>query len=423
MSTHPRRRGPVLTWGVPPLAWVAALAVMPGRLAAQAMISAQVTPVLTRADPVPGGGSLTELRFTAPVVMAMADLFGGRLRLHLTLDGEGWTMPGGVLATGDFGEGWEDRRHPHTWMHEATVSAVDVAPLPAGIHWSLTAGKGFAPYGTDDPMMRPALLFPVNHHWSQILERALAIVGVRRGAVTLEGSIFNGDEPVSWDQWPIWSRFGDSWSVRALVDPSPGLELQGSYAYVKSPENRAGAGPDQDKVSVSARVERPLGAGRIYGLAEWAYNSEAAGFFKFYSGLAETQWSRAGQRVYVRLERTDRPEDERVYGNPFRTVRPLVESSIIGITRWFITTAGYGHALTPDRLPVHVEGIVEASYAHVSRVTGLFDPTSYYGRNDLWMFSVAMRFSAGAAMHRMMGRYGVAADAGRGMAMGPRRME
>ena len=395
-----------------PLAALAVLALVPGPLAAQVMLSAQVTPVLTRADPVPGGSSLTELRFTAPVVMATADLLGGRLRLHATLDGEGWTMPNGVLATGDFGEGWEDRRHPHTWAHELIVSAMDLPILPAGIHWSLTAGKGFAPYGTDDPMMRPALTFPVNHHWSQILERALAILGVRRGAVTLEGSIFNGDEPERWDQWPNWSRFGDSWSARALVAPSAALELQASVAHVKSPENRAGAGPDQDKASVSARIERPLGAGEIYGLAEWAYNSEAAGFFKFYSALAETQWSRGAQRIYLRLERTDRPEDERVFGNPFRTVRPLLESSIIGITRWLVATGGYGHGLTPARLPVHVEGIAEVEYAHVSKVTGLLDPASFYGRNDLWMLSAALRITAGAPMHRMMGRYGVAAAGG-----------
>lgn len=52
-------------------------------------------------------------------------------------------------------------------------------------------------------------------------------------------------------------------------------------------------------------------------------------------------------------------------------------------------------------------------------MTGLFDPTSFYGRNDLWMFSVAMRVSVGAPMHRMMGRYGVTADAGRDMVMSP----
>jgi hypothetical protein len=394
------------------LAALAAWTLLPGPLAAQVIFGAQVTPTLTRADPAPGGASLTELRFDAPLVYGMADLLHNRLRLHVTLNGEGLTMPQGQLSTGDFGEGWEDRRHPHTWAHELIVSAVDPARLPAGIHWSLTAGKGFASFGTDDPMTRPTLIFPVNHHWSQVLERALAMLGLRRGPVMLEAALFNGDEPERWDRWPNWMRFGDSWSVRAQVRPSPAVELQASYARVKSPENRPGAGPLHEKVDVSARLERPLGAGRIYVLAEWAYNSEAQGFFKYYSGLAEAQWSRAKHRVYLRLERTDRPEEERVFGNPFRSNRPHLENSNIGITRWSVATGGYGRGLMPDRLPLQVEAIAEVEYARVRSLTGLFDPASFYGRNDLWVLSVALRVAAGAPMHRM-GRYGVAADGGR----------
>ena len=378
------------------------------RLHAQEMVGVQVTPVLTRADPVPGGSTRTELRLNAPLLFGSLRLAGGRLVLHAMLNGEGWTMPHGQLATGNFGEGWEDRRHPHTWAHELIASATDLVALPGGVHWSLTAGKGFAPYGTDDPMNRPALIFPVNHHWSQILERAILILGVRRGALLVEGGIFNGDEPERFSQWPNWRRFGDSWSARAHLLPSHGLELQASYAHVKSPENRPGAGPWHQKVSVSARLERTLGAGRLYGLAEWAFNSEADGFFKYYSGLVEAQWSHARDRVYGRLERSDRPEEERVFGNPFRSNRPHLENSNIGITRWTIATAGYGRRLTPARLPVRVEAIGEAAYARARTLTGLFDPAFYFGRNDLWKFSVALRIGAGASPHRM-GRYGVTA--------------
>ena len=57
---------------------------------------------------------------------------------------------------------------------------------------SLTAGKGFAPFGTDDPMSRPVLRYPVNHHLAQILERAVAIGRSIAGAVTA------GVRPVQW---------------------------------------------------------------------------------------------------------------------------------------------------------------------------------------------------------------------------------
>jgi hypothetical protein len=115
--------------------------------------------------------------------------------------------------------------------------------------------------------------------------------------------------------------------------------------------------------------------------------------------------------VYLRLERTDRPEEERVFGDPFRTNRPFLENSVIGVTRWSLATAGYGRGLTPGRLPVHVEGIAEVEFARVRSLTGLFDPATFYGRNDLWMLSVALRIAAGSPMHRM-GRYGIAADGG-----------
>jgi hypothetical protein len=387
------------------LAALATGALLPGSAAAQVMVGAEVTPVVTRAAPVPGGSALTELRFTAPLLFGSANLFDGRVRLHAMLDGEGWTMPHGQLATGAFGEGWEDRRHPHTWAHELIASATGFAPLPGGIHWSLTAGKGFVAFGTDDPMSRPALIYPVNHHWSQILERAVTILGLRRGPVTLEGTLFNGDEPARWDGWPNWSRFGDSWSARALVAASSAVELQASYAHVKSPENRGGAGLPHDKVSVSARIVRPLGAGRIYGLVEWASDAEAT--FTYHSALAEAQWSCAASRVYLRLERTDRPEEERVFGDPFRTNRPFLENSVIGVTRWSVATAGYGRGLTPERLPVHVEAVAEVAYDRVRALTGLFDPAAFYGRKTLWMTSLALRIAAGMPLHRM-GRYGIA---------------
>jgi len=52
---------------------------------------------------------------------------------------------------------------------------------------SLAAGKGFVPFGTDDPMTRPFAAYPVNHHLAQILERYVAIAAVSAGPVIVEG--------------------------------------------------------------------------------------------------------------------------------------------------------------------------------------------------------------------------------------------
>jgi hypothetical protein len=211
----------------------------------------------TRVDPVPRNRSLGEIRATQVAIMAHGGAFSNRLRLLATVNLEGLTMPDGELTPGAWGEGFIDRRHPHTYLHELILSTDDLlGSLDGAARLSLAAGKGFAPFGTDDPMVRPAVRYPVNHHLAQILERAVAIAGVRAGPLAIEAGLFNGDEPERPGQWPRVSRFGDSWSGRVTVLPTPGVELQGSYARVHSPEHRPGSGSDQHKGRAGSGLTR-----------------------------------------------------------------------------------------------------------------------------------------------------------------------
>jgi hypothetical protein len=370
---------------------------------------ANAIPVYTWADPVPRGGSLGEVRVVQPTVMAHAGALSNRLRLVTTLNLEGLTIKDGELALGDWGEGFMDRRHPHTYVHEVVFSFDDLLGEFAGApQVSLSAGKGFAPFGTDDPMARPVVRYPVNHHLAQILERVVGIVGVRAGPLMLEAGLFNGDEPERPGQWPRISRFGDSWSGRLTLVPTPQLELQGSHAEVHSPEHRLGSGTDQSKWSLSARWDGNVQHFPVYGLLEWARTSEADGFFVFHSLLAEGAWTLGRSRLHYRFERTERPEEGRTL-NPFRSVRPHFENSILGKTRWTIYTLGYGFQLRPLDL-ITTLPFVEVSYGRIARVGGgLFDPRTFYGKNSFWSFSVGARVSLGMSLHRM-GRYGVAQD-------------
>jgi hypothetical protein len=374
-------------------------------------VGVNAIPVYTRADPVPRGGALGEVRLVQPTIMAHAGTLRDRLRLLATLDFEGWTMPDGELAPGDWGEGFMDRRHPHTYAHELILSYLQP------FHWgtvSVSAGKGFAPFGTDDPMSRPPVRFPVNHHLSQILERAVGILGVRVGPVLLEGGLFNGDEPDRPGRWPELSRFGDSWSGRLTVYPLAQLELQGSHAEVHSPEHRQGFGTDQDKWSLSGRWTGTLRDSPLYALVEWARTSEAEGFFLFHSLLGEGAWNPGRHRLLYRFERTERPEEERLL-NPFRSARPHLENSILGTTRWTIHTAGYGFQLTPVR-GLEAVPFVEVSFGRVGEVgEGLFNPEVFYGKTSFWSLSLGARLNAGFPLHRM-GRYGVAQDTAAGAA-------
>jgi len=371
--------------------------------------SAQAVLAGTRVSPVPGGRSATGLDVLEPMFMLSAAGFGRHLVLHGTLDLEGLTIPDGVLGIGDWGEGFDDRRHPHTYAHELMVSGVNLlGRAEQAVNLSLSAGKGFVPFGSDDPMVRPALRFPVNHHWSQILERAVAIAGLRAGPVIVEGALFNGDEPERPGQWPrIGHRFGDSWSGRVTVMPVDGMELEVSRAKVHSPENRPGAATDQRKWHAGARLDRPLARGRFYALGEWARTDEADGFFRFESLLGEAQWSSGMHRGYYQFERTERPEEERTT-DPFRSLRPHLENSILGTTRWSVHTAGYGFTFRPVAGKVRVEPMIEASYARVADIGGgLFSSRSLYGRVTFWSLTAAVRLATGDT-HRM-GRYGVAA--------------
>jgi len=357
----------------------------------------------TYADPIPRGGSLGEIRLVQPTLMAHGGAWGNRLGLLATFNFEGLTIPDGELALGDWGEGFMDRRHPHTYVHEVVLSVRQ--PLGFGVV-SLSAGKGFAPFGTDDPMARPVLRYPVNHHLAQILERAVAILGVRAGPFLFEGGLFNGDEPDRPGRWPRVSRFGDSWSVRLTGYPVQHLELEGSHAEVNSPEHRPGFGIDQSKWSLAARWSGSVGKFPTYGMLEWARTSEAQGFLVLNSLLGEGAWTAGHHRLHYRFERTERPEEERTL-SPFRSQRPHLENSILGTTRWTIHTAGYAFRLNPldavEALP-----FVELSYGRITAFGGgLIDPESFYGKTSFWSAAVGARLTLGLPIHRM-GRYGVA---------------
>ncbi len=351
------------------------------------------------ADPIPLGGTLTEVRVVQPVFMTDASFRW--LRARATVNLEGATIPDGELATGDWGEGFVDRRHPHTYAHELMLwGNAGNERLGAAVG----AGKGFVPFGTDDPMSRPFLRYPVNHHFAQILERAVVFANVRRGPIVLEGSVFNGDEPERPNQWPNMERFGDSWAVRLLLKPIPELELQGSFADVASPEHRPGAGPGQSKWSISGRWEGAIAAEQTYALVEWAQSTDQNNIFQFVSWLAEAAWFPGAARIAYRWEKTERPEETRTFDDPFRSPRPHLDDSIVGITRWTTHTLSVGRRFGRS---VSVEPFVEGTAGKIEDVgDGLFDAESFYGRERFWTVAVGVRLEWRGPMHRM-GRYGV----------------
>jgi hypothetical protein len=370
-------------------------------------VSVRAIPLVTRADPSAGGLPVTQAVVSQLVVMLRSSFASGRGDIAATLDGEGLTMPNGELSTGGYGEGFVDRRHPHTYIHELMASGRGTAgPLV----WSLSAGRGFAPFGTDDPMMRPMVKFPINHHLAQILERATAIGAVRAGPVIVEGGTFGGDEPTHPSSLPRWRRFGDSWSARITVIPRQGLELQASHARVASPEEITGTGLDQRKQSISTRAISS--DGHRYLLVEWARTVERdavrrSDVYGYESALAEGALRLGPFGVALRFERTERPEEDRL-ADPFRTPRPSADLSINGITRWTTATL---HLAAPAVTHRRLTGVpfVEAALlsAAARSPQSVFTPQRLYGTTRLSMLTVGLRVGLGND-HARMGRYAVA---------------
>jgi hypothetical protein len=386
-------------------------------------IGAQAIGVVTRESPAIHSTDLTEAYLTQPVLMAELTPWGELLSLKGTLDFEGATIKRGELNAGIYGEGYIDRRHPHTYLHELLLTSTKRFGANTASGLSATIGKGFAPFGTDDPMSRPFEKYPINHHLSQILERAVAIGALRAGSWILEAGAFNGDEPTGPGDNPNRNNYWNSWSGRVTFVPWPQGEFQTSYARVKSPENPAGGGADQRKQSASIRLEDVQHTG--YALFEWSRTGDYAGAtktFAYNSLLAET-WAKYDRLSgAVRIERTERPDEQRL-SDEFRTPIPSTDLSIAGRSRWTIIT-GRVAASVIDARSFAFEPFVEVARARVAptlRPSG-FDPRQFYGSSSILSLSIGAKLGFGMS-HMRMGRYGVAVAQRPSMKMGGMTME
>ena len=371
-------------------------------------LSAMLTALSTTVSPALAGRARTEFRLTQPMLALRGARAGGALQYSAMLNAERLTMPDGEAVAGIWGEGFIDRRHPHTVVHEIMVSGTR---RRGSVVASLAAGRGFVPFGTDDPMVRPFTKYPANHHLSQVMERIQLSAAARVGErASLEIATFNGDEPSDPTSAPQWDRFGDSRAARVTVWPRPTLELQASAASVRSPEFIRPDGLDHAKFSVSARVT-PHRRAMQYALLEWARTDERYNgrhIITYGSGLAETLLRTGGWSMALRAEQTTRPEDERLL-NLFRTARPPNHLVIQGMTRWRIASAQLARDLHV------VDGMQASLFTEIARAQSrpllrpvLLDPRDVIGANGAWHLTVGLRVGVGL-MSTRAGRYGAAA--------------
>lgn len=389
------------------------------------MLGASGVLSLTRVSPAPGGQPLTETYFEQPMVMVSGSALDGHLRFFSAVSFDRLTTPDGVLTLGAWGAGYYDREHPHEYLHEAIASLVgQINGTQHSGEVSISGGKGVVPFGSDPPMDRPALHVPVNHHWSQIMERALVVVALRLGRVVIEGSLFDGNESgvttttlsssdtshqhggVLVPQPPPRTGFGQSRTARLTWRPSAALEFRASAGTIRAPGHHPGAGAEpQPMWNLSAKFDRPGAATRTTIMAELGRASVER---PYWTALAEGQLElRQQHRFYYRVERTDRPEAPRT-ADLFHTAIDTLGVTPIAASRWFVQTAGYGYRLQSRWIAI--EPIMEVALAHVSSLgSPPVNLDALYVKRTLWSGVLALRVTLGRS--HMMGQYGaMAAD-------------
>jgi hypothetical protein len=361
---------------------------------------AQVFPIVST---VFGSGlahhmAVTEPYATQPAIMFNVESPGSRLVLRTTLNFEGVTQRDGEITPGGWGEGFIDRRHPHTLLHEAMLS-VNFDGVAGGA-LSVSAGRGFAPYGTDDPMSRPAVKYPTNHHLSQVLERYVASAAYVRGGWSVEGSMFAGAEPTGPYDFDNFDDFPNSWSAR-LTYGGGALPVELSASYAQVTETHHGEQSTTDLVNAYVRHDAQHSFGRLYALLEASRSRADEDYFAV---LGEVQLTRGRHRPYARVELATRPEYAREGAGGDDFFRYDHDSHAIGATRWVISTAGYG--FTATSLPYSVRPFIEVQHHNAANERGGVAASELFGTNDFFAVTAGARIFLGGGPMRM-GSYGV----------------
>jgi hypothetical protein len=375
----------------------------------RAMAMGQAFPVVTFNAPGEDSPlSRTEAYLTQPAAMINVESPGSRLVLRATLNFEGLTQPDGELTPGGWGEGFIDRRHPHTILHEAMLSANVWRGANGG--FSLSAGKGFAPYGTDDPMSRPGLKYPTNHHLSQILERYTVNGVLVSGPWSAEAGVFAGAEPEGPYDFSNYEGFGDSFSGRVArrfggTGTSARWELSASGASIAEAHHG-----DTERTTLWNGAVRHRGQSRlgmVYGLVEGSTSRPHHGD-GFWSVLGELSVASGRHQTYYRVEYATRPEYAREGTGRTDFFRYDHDAEEIGATRWLISTVGYSFGAT--RGAVGAFPFVEAQLNKVSAERGdPLDPALLFGTDRFFSISTGFRLYFGGGPMRM-GTYGVLDD-------------
>ena len=156
------------------------------------------------------------------------------------------TKPEGYAEIFQVGETYKnvplvDYQHPHDFLMQL-AAIVRVRLNPRTDLRFAAAPVGEATLGPPAFMHRRSAaenpIAPLSHHTfdSSHITMGVLSAGVDAGPLTIEGSAFHGREPDE-DRWDLMDPGPlDSWSARVRLRPLRGMEIQGSYGFLKNPE-------------------------------------------------------------------------------------------------------------------------------------------------------------------------------------------
>jgi hypothetical protein len=244
--------------------------------------------------------------------MGQRDVGPGRLTLMLMMSVEPLTLKdAGSPQLFQAGETFEGRplvdyQHPHDLF--MNLSATWRAPLGGrGAWWIQLAPRGEPALGPTAFMHRasagenPAAV--LGHHFQDAthITDSVITVGVGRDRVTLEGSVFHGEEPDE-DRWDLDPGPLDSASARLKADLGGGWTAQVSHGYLADPEALEEGDVRRTTASLhyKERGEGPFAASLV-----WGRSREDHGDFDGW--LVEGAWQVTGvDQFYGRAEQVDR---------------------------------------------------------------------------------------------------------------------
>ena len=245
--------------------------------------------------------------------LANGDTLGFRLMGSLDPIFNGQFGAPNLFQTGETAHGQElvDRQHPHDLVAELSATySKDVGGgnraflYLAPIGEPALAGSMFMmrPSGMENPEA------PISHHWfdSAHIAFGVATLGFQAGdRFKVDVSAFKGREPDENRYVPDKPGL-DSASGRLTWNPSRGLSLSTSYAYLKSPEART-ANEDETRSTVALSYGRKLGERDwLAATAYWgrdAHGGHVSDAYLLEGTLYKGDWS-----TYLRYENVAKDE-------------------------------------------------------------------------------------------------------------------